>query len=101
MRITGIIILLIITLAGTFYPCCINDGCSSEEKSLTDHKTEKQPEGNCSPFFSCASCSGFTHAVKTISLKVPERHINIEHPITQEVIISSYISSFWQPPRFC
>jgi len=95
------LLLLLITLAGTFYPCCQVDECSEGEIATAQKENEKQTEGNCSPFFACAACAGFDQMYKPIEIiqMVVENQIHHEKLVVFNFI--TYASSFWQPPRFC
>ena len=91
------IFLFFITVAGSFIPCCETDECEAEQK-LEGHS--KEPEGNCSPFFSCTTCH--YPLVPTPQLQfsfvIPQKkplHIN-----RQELLkFSGYTSPRFQPPR--
>jgi hypothetical protein len=94
-------LLLLITLAGTFFPCCLGDKCNDEEITTSQKQNNKQEEGNCSPFFACASCTGFTIMTKPVQIVQPVTEIQV-HPETFVVFnLTTYSSSFWQPPRSC
>ena len=93
-------VLLLITLLTTFYPCCNVDNCCEDELTSTATKqNDQQPEGNCSPFISCGTCTGFTEMVMMPDIP----HISVEkavhHSRVISVSLSYYISSFLQPPR--
>ena len=92
-------ILLLITLTGTFYPCCLVDECNDEEVTTAQKENKQEPESNCSPFFACATCPGFTYTSKTIQLIQPEQSIQVHYPNAISFSLSTYSSSLLQPPR--
>ena len=93
-------LLLLITLTGTFYPCCLIDECSEDEITSAQNENKQKQEGTCSPFFACATCPGFAAMLKPIQIAQPL----LESPIHSEAVIAfnlaSYSASFWQPPRY-
>jgi len=93
--------LLLITLSGTFYPCCLTDNCNEDDLASSQKKNNKQDDGNCSPFFACASCTGFTITSKPVEIIQPV--IEIQIPTESFIVfnLTSYTASFWQPPRVC
>lgn len=94
-------LLLLITLTGTFFPCCLIDECNDEEIATAQQENKDQPEGNCSPFFACATCSGFTEMTKTVQVKQPVVENQVHNENLLIFNLSTYSSSFWQPPRSC
>ena len=95
-------ILLLITFASTFYPCCVYDNCDEEEIAASSQQKENpEPEGNCSPFFACQSCPGFTINTNIVSVKQVEFATQVHNEKHVASNLSSYTSSFWQPPRVC
>ena len=94
-------ILLIITLTGTFYPCCLVDECNDEEIATAQQENKDEPEGNCSPFFACATCPGFAATSKTVQIYQPVIQNQIHHETFVIFNLTTYASSFWQPPRSC
>lgn len=94
-----VIILLIITAAGTFIPCCGADDCCAVQPATTSDHKEHQSEGTCSPFFACATCAGFVMLSDRILFiqPIPEKQVHHERIINNN--LSTYTSTFWQPPR--
>jgi hypothetical protein len=92
-------ILLIIVAMSTFAPCCVDDNCEADLVSANTKKEQKQDKGSCSPFTNCRTCCGFVVTVRTFEvpqpLDVAPTFLQVELPL----ILSSYSSSFWQPPR--
>jgi hypothetical protein len=94
-------ILLLITLTGTFFPCCLVDECNNEEIAGAQRQNKHQQESTCSPFFPCATCAGFTAMLKPVQVVQLGIQIYV-HPETIVFFnIKTYVSSFWQPPRSC
>jgi hypothetical protein len=85
-------------------PCCAIDNCNDELVStgqVANHeKDDKNNCGNCSPFFTCAGCVGFSILVRSIHFESVQ--------FSSENKFAGYILSpipdvhydFWQPPRF-
>jgi hypothetical protein len=94
-------LLLLITLSGTFYPCCLADNCSDDDIASSQKKNNEQADGNCSPFFACASCTGFTIMSKPVEIIQPVIEIQVPTESFKVFNLTSYEASFWQPPRVC
>jgi hypothetical protein len=92
-------LLLLITLAGTLYPCCLVDECNSEELATAKKENKQQPEGTCSPFFACATFPGFAELSKTVQIVKPFIVNQVHHETPVVLNLATYASSFWQPPR--
>jgi hypothetical protein len=96
-----VIILLIITAAGTFIPCCgIDDYCADQFAATSNHNGH-QSEGTCSPFFACATCPGFVMLSDRIQFIQPVAEKQVHHEGIVNHHLSRYVSFFWQPPRSC
>jgi hypothetical protein len=92
-------LLLLLTMAGSFIPCCQVDNCPEDQTAATTTNDDHQPEGACSPFFACATCPGFTQLAKTIHLEMPEAVLPKHYPSAINFTITSYTASLLQPPR--
>lgn len=101
MKRWAVIIMLFITSAGTFLPCCLLDDCCVDQAALSPNENEHKEEGTCSPFFACITCAGFVEITKPLQLTVLVFHKPIHEEIEFIFIPSNYIHSFWQPPRSC
>jgi hypothetical protein len=78
-------------------PCCADDECAASIKTATEKTGECK--GVCSPFFACGNCCGFSINAQQFTL-VPI--VIAEKPSYAEIYVfpySSYLNSFWQPPR--
>ncbi|WP_439881984.1 DUF6660 family protein [Pontibacter sp. MBLB2868] len=100
MKLLTTILALLITILSVL-PCCPGGNCDSE-KAIVEHAApDSHPsEGKvCSPFYSCAACTGFTWEVQA-TVAVP---FQITTPSFYKHYPAAFISSFhhsiWQPPR--
>ena len=92
------ILLLMITAAGTFIPCCQTDDCSADQISHSDDPPK--PEGSCSPFFSCATCTGFVEITNPVQLPGKVEDAALIHPERPMILhLSHYQDFLLQPPR--
>lgn len=81
-------------------PCCAFDNCPEEkEKQEANHQKGDGDCGNCSPFFTCTGCTGFTVSVTEIGAGVGLFFsCNQYHDyIVSSIPDISY--DFWQPPK--
>ena len=81
-------------------PCCTFDNCSEEKKSQeTNHENNNGDCGNCSPFFTCTGCSGFTVSAEN---NYPEIVSSFSVHQYAGYIVSAIPEvhyDFWQPPK--
>jgi hypothetical protein len=93
-----ILITLLISLAATVVPCCEFDGCQ-DELNNGSHHDKKEQKGTCSPFSTCATCSGAVVITKAVQMGRPLVY-GIEFAEKYfPSLFHSYYPSFWQPPR--
>jgi hypothetical protein len=96
-----IFILLLITTAGAFIPCCHIDDCCAKQIANTPGDKSQKREETCPPFFVCTTCSVIAELTNPTGLIQPI----IEKPVYQESAVvfyfSPYSGSYWQPPRSC
>jgi len=85
-------------MTATFFPCCELDGCQ-DELSATSHQNKKEQSGTCSPFSTCATCSGFVVIARGLELNKPLANKIQYQEINISSIFPSFAPSFWQPPR--
>lgn len=93
------ILLIILTTAGSFFPCCQEDECIGDQLAQTSHQEKHEDKGNCSPFFACGTCAA--------ALDVNLTNITIENPVPPTIHhtslylfqLGNYSASFFQPPR--
>ena len=81
-------------------PCCLFDNCSEENASqASDHEKKDGDCSNCSPFFTCTGCSGFTITNPEINSGPISFLANNQY---SDYIVSSMPDvnyDFWQPPK--
>lgn len=85
----------------TAVPCCVQDDCSADT-AISQNTDQQQPEeerSNCSPFFVCGSCTGFTLNEISFHVTVYAQPDDQKFPGWINLYYPSYISAFWQPPR--
>jgi hypothetical protein len=65
----------------------------------TDHDDNDKDCGTCSPFFTCAGCSGFTATIENVTFDINTSFSS--HRYTGYVLssISDVHYDFWQPPK--
>jgi len=83
-------------------PCCIIDDCNMELQTKTS-KTDSHDDckGNCSPFFACGNCAGFSidqQEFQTTTVNIIGKK---SYPEIYSAFFSNYTSSVWQPPKSC
>jgi hypothetical protein len=83
-------------------PCCSLDNCS-ENKIVQEANDENGNDtgdcGNCSPFFTCTGCSGFTISLNNNYVEITP--VFISHQYTGFILssIPDVHYDFWQPPK--
>jgi len=88
-------------------PCCSFDNCPREKTAQTqEHEKGDGPAspagrdcGNCSPFFTCTGCSGFTVTVCEINSALSPFFPSNQYA---DYIVSPTVEAdhdFWQPPK--
>ena len=80
-------------------PCCSFDNCPEEKTQQADHKKGDGDCGTCSPFFTCAGCSGFIVTVSEINSDLITFFSCNQYA---DYIVSSMLDveyDFWQPPK--
>jgi hypothetical protein len=96
------ILLLIISVAGSFIPCCPNDGCEDEavEAVGSSHNdTDQSDKGACSPFYSCGTCVSAIDITAAKYQLVEPANEKITHFSFCQFQLSRYSASLFQPPR--
>jgi len=81
-------------------PCCSFDNCAEEKTAQqSEHKKDAGDCGSCSPFFTCAGCSGFTVSVSEINSDLVSFASDSQYA---NYVVSSMPEvdyDFWQPPK--
>ena len=93
------LLLLIATLA-TFCPCYTKDDCSNDEllSEGANHGNHKS-EGNCSPFVTCGTCSGFATNIQIVEIPIIKIQKPVHHSRVISLLLGTYSASLFQPPR--
>lgn len=94
-----VFILLLITTAGTVFPCCQVDDCAADQLTSATNEENHVPEGTCSPFFACATCPGFVELAKPIQIQQPMAVKHVHHAKIVSLLLPTYSASLLQPPR--
>ncbi len=99
MKTWFLFLLLSITVAATFYPCCEYDSC--DEQELAGCSDEKKPEtpGHCSPLFACAGCAAGVTLQTSFQFSHPLPVSAMPAATIDESLLFTYHIDFWQPPR--
>lgn len=88
-------ILSIYVLLIAVIPCCSFDNCKAEQET----SKREEPQGICSPFFSCHNCSVPVVLEKVVLIE-PATSTTI--PRYREYIASNlpgYTANCWNPPK--
>ena len=96
-----VLFLVVITTAGMVIPCCNVDNCCADQLVFAGSHDEHSTEGSCSPFFACATCPGFVQLFQPVQLVQPAKEKQVHHERIINTSLTTYCSSFWQPPRTC
>ncbi|SHI73849.1 hypothetical protein [Flavobacterium terrae] len=99
-------ILSFIVVVLSVVPCYAYHG-DSKHQIETQHeensgKCDDDCDGNCSPFYSCGTCTGFISEV-TVSFKIDRILIHEDTSMQpysyKNPIYSAFFCSIWQPPK--
>lgn len=102
MRKLIVLFLSVLVMAGSLIPCCPADNCGDElAASTTAHPDEETGSGTCSPFFTCGTCVGFVHQIKTLSIQTCQLPAQEHQSLLTVHISANFIHGFFQPPRKC
>ncbi|MES2389395.1 MAG: DUF6660 family protein [Bacteroidota bacterium] len=107
MKFLCLILSLLVVLLSV-RPCCAEDNCMEDtieraeqcSKSPNEGEHEKQCR-DCSPFFSCGSCTGFIPAqpfTLTLQLQIEEVPFII-YTSYQQPDLKDVTLAIWQPPK--
>lgn len=117
MRMIAIIIALL-TISQSVDPCCVpkaigdeamallsdgsHDCCPDENQDEKDCDENLPPssESQCSPFYTCGSCGGFTYASFEMNFQTSHISIDLYSEYLNKPFESDYLDSKWQPPKF-
>jgi len=103
--------MLVLVLSLSLYPCCVpdiskntlcssisDDCCASESPSSTDSDAPHSENSNCSPFFACGSCTGFSYITFDIVFSHLDNFIS-HHNYYQVSNALLVFNEKWQPPK--
>lgn len=96
-------LLVLITLTGSFLPCCMDDdGCGEATTQTAGHAHGGEDDkGPCSPLFACGTCAAMVELHDpTLSLTAAPA-IMVRHHTFYLMRLGTYSSSPFQPPRAC
>ncbi len=81
-------------------PCCSFDNCPNE-KTVEQSSPNNEDEncGNCSPFFTCTGCSGFTVSFETANIEIIPTFSGQQYAGYILSAIPDVHYDFWQPPK--
>jgi hypothetical protein len=93
-------LLLLVTVAATFYPCSREDCCRDELSAKPTNRNNQKPACNCSPFVTCGTCAGFTLTAAAF-VEVPRitEEKMVHYTRIVDPALSTYTTSLLQPPR--
>lgn len=92
-------ILLLITLAAAFTPCCASDQCNEVTVEMTAHADDESTDDNCSPFVTCGYCNGFTQFNTLSEITFIPALITIYHERNTNRYSCSYTARLLEPPK--
>ena len=82
------------------FPCCSFDNCPEEKaKQEANHEKGDGDCGNCSPFFTCTGCSGFTLSFENTNLEIVPAFLPHQYAGFILSSIPDVHYDFWQPPK--
>ena len=84
-------------------PCCETDNCADEltgnEQSANHESDNNNDCGNCSPFFTCTGCAGFSTSITHLDFEAFDLFASIHFARYVLSSITDVHYDFWQPPR--
>ena len=93
-------ILAAYVLCCSIIPCCVDDKCADEMTNTAQgHQQDDDCKGNCSPFFACGSCAGFSVDVQSFELTPVVLDDRSTYSAFYICSHSEYFPNFWQPPK--
>lgn len=95
-----ILILSLFVLVLSIAPCSDADCCCNEDTCAEgSDASSNNNHTSCTPF--CSGCANFSISFEISHFLFEFQSFQIASPISlyQSVCVSSYINSFWQPPK--
>ena len=81
-------------------PCCTFDNCPEEQTAMEANQEKEGGDcGNCSPFFTCTGCSGFTVSFEITHLEIVSAFSTNHYAGYILSSIPDVHYDFWQPPK--
>jgi hypothetical protein len=106
MKVVSFILsIFILILSVTVYST--NDNCNDDVKTeqTSNHHTSQENHNhcsdNCSPFLICNTCLGFINNAQFINIEPSFFLIEEKHSAFNSNRITTFCTSFWQPPKVC
>jgi hypothetical protein len=93
------IVLILLTMAGNFIPCCTEDDCSDEVATQQDDHQQEKEKGSCSPFFACGTCAPAVEISLPVALNTPQAIRENQYHSCYFLQLSNYHAALFQPPR--
>jgi hypothetical protein len=87
-------------MTAAFYPCCSKDNCCGDAlTSKATNQNSHKPEGTCSPFITCCTCTGFTQMTRPVVIPMFKESKPVHHSKGIFLTLTTYTASLLQPPR--
>lgn len=100
MKRTTILLLIFYIFSISSVPCCYEENCpgesNTEQTSKSDQHEKEDTNKNCTQFFNCGSCSGFTISYTNIS-RMYQSPTDLSSPYLYYTP-NDFIARIWQPP---
>jgi len=81
-------------------PCCVFDNCPQEKTGQsTNHESKDGDCTNCSPFFTCTGCTGFTISIADINTEIIPFFLDNQYAGYTVSFMPDVHYDFWQPPK--
>ncbi|MFD2068901.1 DUF6660 family protein [Pontibacter silvestris] len=94
------IILIILVVALSVLPCCMAGSCSDNEVKTEQTDNHDNGVDTCSPFYSCATCVGFTVSSSSLESVQPFRLFKSSYfAHYKQRTFTQYYHPIWQPPK--
>jgi hypothetical protein len=93
------VILALLVIALSVMPCCFEDACATDEVLTEQTDSHESDAQACSPFYSCASCFGFTVSDFTVDRIIPLTHTAKPIAFFKQGYMPPFPHAIWQPPK--
>ncbi|WP_414693525.1 DUF6660 family protein [Pedobacter sp.] len=92
-------VLAILVLVLSAAPCCKNNCCIDDKTAQKTSSHDNNCNGNCSPFFACGNCSGFSINFQLEEIKAPLLQQPPQHFAQYIDRLTTVSLPIWQPPQ--